>query len=75
MKFTDDVNGVIVGGNYGACWVTYDGRKQGSTMYAEDYPDADAQCFALVARMKEDMGEAFKMIYPDEKWMFHFDGI
>jgi len=33
MKNFDDVNGEIFGGNYGQAWVTYEGRKQGGTVY------------------------------------------
>ena len=75
-KAFDDVNGQIVGGDYGMCWVTYEGRKQGQTMYACDYPEADALCFATVERIRQDCGEAFDLIYPDKNaWKFHFDGI
>lgn len=71
----DDVNGVIIGGDYGQCWVTYDGRKQGDIMYAQDYPEADAMCSSVVEQLKAELGDNFKLIYPLEKWRFHFDGI
>lgn len=71
----DDVNGTIIGEEYGQCWVTYDGWQQGDIMYARDYPEADAMCCSVIERLKAELGDNFKVIYPLEKWKFHFDGI
>ena len=71
----DDVNGQIIGGNYGRSWVTYCGRKQGPTCYPTNEREAYLQCDAIVEKIKEDCGVAFKDIFPLKKWMYHFDGI
>lgn len=72
----DDVNGVIVGGDYGQCWITYEGRKQGKTMYPCDETEALEMCTNEKTRIKAECGEAFTMIYPNARaWTYHFDGI
>lgn len=74
--FTDDVSGEIIGGDYGTCWVTYEGRKQGATMYPTNETEAYAMCEDLKDEIKKDCGEVFDSIYPNKNgWMFHFDGI
>jgi hypothetical protein len=74
--FTDDVNGQIVGGNYGQCWVTYQGRKQGSTGWPATKDEAEAHCNGVLERIKRECGELFSMIYPDKQgWQFHFSGV
>ena len=76
MQTFDDINGQVVGGDYGQCWVTYEGRKQGKTMYANDYPEADAACWTVINRLQNELGENFRSIFPNDKgWKFHFDGI
>ena len=76
MKNFEDVNGQIVGSDYGQCWVTYQGRQQGPMMYAQDYPEADKMCIETVERIKSECGEVFDLIYPDKSaWKFHMDGI
>ena len=76
MKPFDDVAGQIIGGDYGQCWVTYEGRKQGKTMYADNYPDADVLCMGVVNRLQDDLGDNFYIVYPNKNgWKFHFDGI
>lgn len=76
MENFDDINGQIIGDDYGQCWVTYQGRMQGQVMYATDYPEADALCYQTVERIRSDCGDVFYLIYPDKNaWTFHFDGI
>ena len=74
-KEFDDVNGQIVGGEYGTAWVTYEGRKQGNTCYPSNEAEAFAMCEAVVSRIKDECGAAFSDIYPLNKWLYHFDGI
>ena len=74
-KQDDDVYGQIIGGDYGQAWVTYCGRRQGPMCYPRDEAEASAKCDALVAKIKEECGAAFKDIYPLQKWMYHFDGV
>jgi len=71
----DEVNGVIVGGECGQAWVTYEWRRQGPMCYPRTYAEADAMCCNVVNNIKKQCGPAFKDIYPKEAWMFHFDGI
>jgi hypothetical protein len=74
--FTDDVNGIIIGGDYGMCWVTYEGRKQGNTCYPENEVQADNMCHDIIEGIKTECGTAFSLIYPNTfGWKFHFDGI
>ena len=72
----DDVNGQIIGGDYGLCWVTYEGRKQGSTGFPTNEIEAERFCLGVVERIKIDCGEHFGTIFPNKDgWKFHFDGI
>lgn len=71
----DDVNGVIVGGNYGMAWVTYDGRKQGNTVYPKNEVEADSMLNAIIEKMKLEYGDTFRMIFPEQKWKYHFEGL
>lgn len=72
----DDVNGQIIGGDYGRAWVTYKGRKQGQTCYPANEIEAVAQCEAIVEDIKTRMGTAFRDIFSDsDGWKFHLDGI
>jgi len=76
MKLFDDVNGQIIGGDYGLCWVTYEGRKQGSTGFPTNEIEAERFCQRVVERIKIDCGEHFGTIFPNKDgWKFHFDGI
>ena len=75
MKNFDDVNGQIVGGDYGQCWVTYEGRKQGPTKYPKNKAQAEEFCASIVESIKADCGQVFSYIYPNDAWEFHFDGV
>lgn len=75
MKNFEDVNGDIVGAYYGQCWLTYDGRKQGQTFYCLTESEGEKQLLQKIEEIKNDCGDVFKDIYPDQKWVFHFDGV
>lgn len=75
MRNYEDVNGSIVGEDYGQCWVTYEGRKQGPTKYPMNEAQAYAFCQGIVQDIKTECGQVFKEIYPNDAWMFHFDGV
>lgn len=77
MKVFDDVNGTIIGGEYGQCWVTYEGRKQGNTMYPSNEIEADTMCQAIIDGYKAESDDfVFNLIYPNKDgWKFHFDGV
>ena len=77
-QFTDDVNGIIISGNYGQCCVTYQGRQQGSTCYPETIEQAQFMCQSILDEIKKDSVNdfIFKTIYPDvDGWKFNFNGI
>lgn len=75
MKNFDDVNGQIIGGDFGQCWVTYEGRKQGPTKYPNNELEAESFCLEIVEHIKQECGPVFREIYPKNAWMFHFDGV
>lgn len=75
MKNFDDVNGTIIGGEFGQCWVTYKGKQQGSIYYPVNEVEATRFCDKIVSDIKADCGAVFKLIYPEESWKYHFDGI
>lgn len=71
----DDVNGQVIGGDYGIAWVTYDGRQQGGKIYPETRLEADLLLNEIIQGIKEDCGRVFAEIYPAEKWKYHYSGI
>jgi hypothetical protein len=72
----DDVNGAIIGGDYGRAWVTYCGRKQGPACYPCNEAEAYQMCNEIKEKIKVDCGDAFAMIYRNaDGWMFNFEGI
>jgi hypothetical protein len=40
--------------------------------YPQTRAEADAMCESVVEGIKKDCGDVFKLIYPDEKWAFHY---
>ena len=71
----ENVNGQIIGGDYGQCWLTYEGRKQGPTMYARSAVTARDLLAAEHARIKAECGQAYRDIYPAPSWANNFRGI
>ena len=70
--FTDDVNGQIIGGDYVAAWVSYEGRKQGRTIYAENQKQAEQMLTRIVLDIQDELGDSFKLIYPKKEWDFNY---
>lgn len=76
MKDFDDVNGQIVGGDYGFAWVTYESRQQGPKAPVKTRQEAQAHCESVISEIKADCGEVFKFIYPNAAlWRFHTDNL
>ena len=73
FNFTDDVNGVIIGGDYIRAWVSYCGRQQGRFVYATSKKSAIQKCEEIMNEIKKDCGVVFKDIYPKNEWCFNFD--
>ncbi|MGZ8887994.1 MAG: hypothetical protein ACXW1D_00380 [Halobacteriota archaeon] len=70
--FTDDVSGVIIGEFLQQAILTYEGRKQGPTMYVRTDEDAKQQAQAYIAEQRAECGAAFAMIYPNKAWQIKF---
>lgn len=71
--FTDDVQGVVVGTYFQQAFLTYEGRKQGSTIYARTDEEAKEVANAYIQNQREECGEAFAMIYPNKAaWQVKF---
>jgi hypothetical protein len=70
----DDVNGVIVGGNYICAKLSYEGRQQGRQIYAVDADAARAEAVNLKKEIIAELGASLaKEIYPcDESWKIVF---
>ena len=70
----DDVNGVIVGGNYICAKLCYKGRQQGRQIYAIDADAALAEAASLKKELVNELGLFLsKEIYPcDESWKIVF---
>lgn len=66
----EDVNGVIIGGNYVCGKLEYDGRQQGGQLYAENHEKLKLLASLTRRNIERDLGFMFKEIYPDNsKWM------
>lgn len=72
QNFTDDVNGQIIGGDYVIAWVSYEGRKQGRTIYAENQKQAEQELTRIVLDMQDEFGDSFRLIYPKKEWAFNY---
>lgn len=71
----DDVCGRIVGGDYGLAFITYEGRKQGSTVYPKNEAEARDKCMDILQEIKHECGDSFSEIYPKSSWKFYFYGV
>lgn len=69
IDFTDDVSGVIVGGDYMQGFLTYEGRKQGSDMYAVNEDALKVLANEKWNSIKKEHGQVFRDIYPSNAWM------
>ncbi len=64
----DDVSGQIVGRYMLTGVLTYDGRQQGSTIYAETDQQLMEMARAMKAEMLERCGQMAHEIYPADDW-------
>jgi hypothetical protein len=66
LAFDDvDLRGQIIGGDYLAGGLYFQGRKQGSTLYAKSESGIASMAAATLEEMQIEMGEAFSLIYRD----------
>jgi hypothetical protein len=63
MNYTDDVNGQVIGAVMSVGWLTYEGRKQGQTLYAESEDALQRKAAEVKASMLRD--GAAHLIWPD----------
>jgi len=70
--FTDDVSGQVIGDFLSQAFVTYEGRKQGPTLYVRNDEEAKHKAQIYIDELRADCGEAFRMIYPNKSWSIKF---
>lgn len=70
----EDVSGTIVGGDFICAKLCYEGRQQGSKIYADDVADALGKAVELKKGLIADLGrDLAKETYPDdESWKIVF---
>lgn len=68
LDYSDDVKGVIIGGDEYHWQVFYDGRQQSQRLPADSDAQAEELGRAEVAKIKAECGHALWMIYPLDKW-------
>lgn len=64
----DNVSGVIIGGNYIAWRLFYDGRPQGGKQYTDDDATALAQASARIDELKATYAGYPCYLYPSDLW-------
>ena len=65
----EDVNGVIIGGDYVCGKLEYDGRQQGGQIYALDRDGVKEIALMMKEKLRYELGFSFSDIYPDDsKW-------
>lgn len=67
-KYEEEVNGVVVGRYLLICSLRYDGRKQGSTIYAETEDEAKRVAEDRKAEILRECGVAARDIFPLDAW-------
>jgi len=69
----EDVNGFIVGSYCVCAQLKYDGRDQGQRIIADDEDAARAIAKQQKQEIRNDLGQSFNEIYPDDsKWRVLF---
>ena len=67
-KYEEEVNGAVVGRYQLICSLRYDGRKQGSTIYAETENEAKLIAEDRKAEILRGCGAAAREIFPLDAW-------
>ena len=67
-KYDEEVNGHVAGRYQFICSLRYDGRKQGSTIYAESEDEAKRIAEVRKAEIIKECGAAARDIYPLDAW-------
>lgn len=65
---TDETRGVIIGGDYHAGRLFYDGRSQGAVVTGDSETEVETALRAQYEVLKAEMGEVFALIYPGDCW-------
>jgi F0F1-type ATP synthase membrane subunit b/b' len=66
--YEEEVNGVIVGRYMITADLRYEGRKQGSTIYAETESEVMRIAQDRISEIKKECVNAFADIYPNDSW-------
>ena len=64
----EEVNGIIIGGDYISGRLFYSDRPQGPTFYGNSDKEVSTQANEHKSKLAVDYGEAFRHIYPNHDW-------
>jgi hypothetical protein len=68
LDFTDDVTGLVIGGDHVTGQLYYEDRPQHSQLYADDTDALRRRAADALAQIKRECGRAFADIYPRDAW-------
>ncbi len=61
----DETNGIIIGGEYKKACLFNEDRQQGPSFYGDTDEDLIKQATAYTSKLKTDLGEEYKRLYPN----------
>lgn len=68
MRAFEEVNGIIVGGEWKTGRLFYEGRPQREQFTGDTDEDLRAKADIMLRAIKDECGQAFEMIYPNSVW-------
>ena len=68
IDFSDDVSGSIIGDILFPCRLYYCDRPQGQTFFCGSDSHASQVAAAMMAEIKDSLGDSFNEIYPEKRW-------
>ena len=68
IDFSDDVSGSIIGDILFPCRLYYCDRPQGQTFFCGSDSHASQVAAAMMAKIKDSLGDSFNEIYPEKRW-------
>jgi hypothetical protein len=70
IGYTDDVNGIIIGGDYISWQLFYDGRSQSRVEYSQSEQEAVLKASAMVSELKKEFSSIG--LFCEDKWEVRF---